>query len=198
MQRGVNHEDSQETTNQPCSEWQPLLVLVAGSEEIGPAEQAGLAIHLAHCARCSEALDREKELLALLAAHQIEPDATLLASCRASLEDALDREEEGGWWRRSVGSLLPSTWLSPRPAWSAALLLMFGFTVGMLGPRLLRHPVLPPASPAIPSPAQSNPNSAESSEPINSPLGALDLHTADVAGISICRRRRERHHLRDP
>jgi hypothetical protein len=185
MQRGVNHEDSRETTNQPCSEWQPLLVLVAGSEEIGPAEQASLAIHLAHCARCSEALDREKELLALLAAHQIEPDATLLASCRASLEDALDREEEGGWWRRSVGSLLPSTWLSPRPAWSAALLLMLGFTVGMLGPRLLRHPVLPPASPAILSPAQSNPNGAEISEPINSPLTAVDLHTADVAGINV-------------
>src|ERR1700680_244235 len=108
MQRGVNHEDRQETTNQPCSELQPLLGLVAGGgEEIGPAEQAGLAIHLAHCPRCSEALDREKELLALLAAHQIEPDAALLASCRASLEAALDRDEEWWWGGRPVGRAPP-------------------------------------------------------------------------------------------
>jgi hypothetical protein len=185
MQRGFNNEYRQDRTNQSCSEWQPLLVLVAGGEEIDPAEQAGLAAHLAQCTRCSEALDSESELLALLATHQVEPDAALLASCRASLEDALDREEERGWWRRSVEALLPSTWLSPRPAWSAALLLMLGFTVGMLGPRLLRHPVLPSASPAIPTPAQSNPSSAETSDPGNSPLSALDLHTADVAGISV-------------
>src|ERR1700736_3885140 len=124
MQQDIDSEDSQDMTRQPCGDRQRLLVLVAGGEEIDPAEQARLAAHLSQCTNCSEALDREKELLALLAAHQVEPDAALLASCRAGLEDALDREEERGWWRRYFGALLPSTRFSPRPAWSAALLLM--------------------------------------------------------------------------
>jgi HEAT repeats len=185
MQQGIHNEHSQDMTDQPCSEWQLLLVLLAGGEEIDPPEQARLSAHLAQCVICSEALDREKELLALLAAHQIEPDAALLASCRAGLEDALDREEERGWWRRYFGALLPSTRFSPRPAWSAALLLMLGFTFGILGPRLLRDPLPAPPSPAVPSLIRSDRNSADASESINSPLSAFDLHTADVAGINV-------------
>ena len=66
----------------------------------------------------------------------------MLASFRAGLDDALDRQEERGWFRRTFGLRLPLIWLTPRPAWSAAILLIVGFTVGAFAPRLLRHPAV--------------------------------------------------------
>ena len=82
----------QDMAGEPCASWLPMLTLVAAGEELDPAEQDRLAAHLAGCAACSAVLDRERELLALLAAHREEPDAALLASCRAGLADALDRD----------------------------------------------------------------------------------------------------------
>jgi len=127
-----------------CEDWQPLLALAAAGGELEPAEESRLSAHLAGCAACAEDLAREKETLALLATQHAEPDAALLARCRAGLQDALDREEDRGWISRSLGVLLPSSWVSPRPAWSAAILLAIGFCVGMLAPRLLIHPSAAP------------------------------------------------------
>jgi anti-sigma factor RsiW len=121
----------------PCEEWQSLRSLAAAGEELDPAEDSRLAQHLSACEACSADLAREKETLALLSSQYFEPDAALLASCRAGLQDALDREEDRGWIARSLGVLLPSSWISPRPAWSAAILLLIGFCVGLFGPRLL-------------------------------------------------------------
>ena len=174
-------------TNQPCREWQSLLTLFAAGDEMDQAQQARITEHLRHCAGCSEALDREREMLSLLDANRREPDAALLASCRASLEDALDREEERGWLSRTVGTLLPLNWLSPRPAWSAALLLMIGFSMGVLGPQLLRNRVQP-AAPAPSAPVRSLnavASASTASDPANSPVSGLDLRTADVAGINV-------------
>jgi hypothetical protein len=184
--------------SRPCGDFEPLLVLLASGEELDAASHGNLAAHLAACAACSTELDHERELLALLAEHTNEPDAGLLAGCRANLEDALDREEEGSWWRRFAGSVLPASWLSPPPAWSAALLVLIGFSVGLFGPRLLRHPASSPSSPvAISNSADANANGADananasassgpiSSAPTSSALSALDLHTADVAGINV-------------
>jgi len=160
----------------PCSEFEPLLTLHAAGDELDRAEQARLAEHLSRCSRCAAALEEEEKLLACLSEHHREPDATLLASCRASLLDALDRQEERGWWRRTVGKLLPSGVLAPRPAWSAALLLIIGFSVGVFGPRILHHPPVT----ANPSGVATTPESSR-----NPSLGMIDLHTADVAGISV-------------
>ncbi len=173
--------------NEQCNEWQPLLVLFAAGDELDSMQQRELARHLANCSHCSSALDSERDLLSLLREHRMEPDAGLLASCRASLEDALDREEEDGWLRRKIGTLLPSDWLSPRPAWSAALLVMIGFSVGMFGPRLLRHPVARtfPTMPTIESAADTS-NVMEQATPSSSATSnTFDLHTADVAGINV-------------
>jgi len=172
--------------NDQCGEWQPLLTLFAAGEELDPVQQSNVSGHLARCIDCSAALDRERELLALLGEHRAEPDAALLAGCRASLEDALDREEEGGWLRRKIGALLPSSWLSPQPAWSAALLVMIGFSVGMLGPRLLRRSAA--SSPVATARDSAANDSIASDPPIStspSTLSRLDLHTADVAGINV-------------
>jgi anti-sigma factor RsiW len=168
-------QDRKENPIQPCEDFEPQLVLFLAGE-LDPSEQADLGEHIAHCAVCAAALEREKELLALVVEHRAEPDAAMLASFRAGLDDALDREEERGRLRRWIGPLLPSSWLAPRPAWSAALLLVMGFSVGILGPRLLRHP-----SAANP-PIDSASTETLTSEPAIHPI---DLHTADVAGINV-------------
>jgi hypothetical protein len=161
---------------QPCDEWRPLLTLLAAGDELHPAEQSQVTAHVATCAGCALALAEEREVLALVAANRTELDATLLAACRAHLDDALDREEDRSWWTRSFGSLVPSSWLAPGPAWSAAMLLLIGFTVGILGPRLLRHPEVTGARES--APATSNPARDAVATPI-------DLHTADIAGINV-------------
>jgi HEAT repeats/Putative zinc-finger len=169
---------------QPCSDMEPQLVLFAAGQELDPAEQAEVHEHVAHCPNCAAALEREKELLACLAAHRAEPDAALLASCRAGLEDALDRDEEAGWFGRRFGSLIPANWISPRPAWSAALLLAIGFSVGIFGPRFFDRSARHRASLGN-TPAVSDENSTAANESSSSSLGTLDLHAADVAGINV-------------
>jgi len=177
---------SSQSAAQPCADWQGPLTLFAAGDELDPAEQARLTGHLATCTSCSAVLAQERELLALLVANRSEPDASLLAACRSSLEDALDREEDRGWSAaagtlgRVFGSILPSSWLAPRPAWSAAVLLVIGFTVGILGPRLLKHPSAPSGSAANLDPSAGS--DMGTPEPLGMPL---DLHTADVAGISV-------------
>jgi HEAT repeats/Putative zinc-finger len=142
-----------------CEEWQPLLSLSAAGGELEPAEESRLSAHLAECAECSADFAREKQMLALLASQHSEPDAALLAGCRSGLQDALDREEDRGWISRSFGILLPSSWVSPRPAWSAAILLAIGFCVGMFAPRLLIH------QPAAPAAAERHPAPPSASRP---------------------------------
>src|ERR1700751_124248 len=122
-----------------CDEFDERLVLLAAGE-LAPDEEADVADHLKHCGRCSEALERERELVECFAASRIEPDAALLASCRSGLEDALDRQEERSWVRRLANVFLPAGAFAPRPAWSAALFVLVGFSVGILGPRLLQRP----------------------------------------------------------
>lgn len=175
---------------QPCSDMEELLVLTAAGQELDPAEQAEVSEHLAHCAACAASFECEREVLALVSAQRSEPDASLLASCRASLEDALDRQEERGWFRRSLGTLIPTSWTSPRPAWSAAMLVIVGFSVGVFGPRLFDHSAKTAASPAPPvantsESSELKPTDA-SIEPASTPSGgSLDLRTAEVAGINV-------------
>ena len=198
-----------DSTMQPCAEWEELIVLFTAGEELDAGDQSRLNAHLAECANCASALARENNLLRVLAEHASEPSGALLASCRASLEDALDREEERGWLSRIFGPVLPASWLAPRPAWSAAVLLAAGFAVGILAPRAAvqiaaRHGyagrgagVAATPSPAATSTANpdtatndnsGNDNSFQSSDSGRAPAfspGPLDLHYADVAGINV-------------
>src|ERR1700722_4315727 len=170
-----------------CGEFEPKLTLLAAGEIDSP-EAEELRKHIDSCDGCRAEFEREAELLALLSAHRPEPDAALLASCRAGLFDSLDQQEERGWLQRVAGSFLPSSWISPQPAWSAAFLLVIGFAVGLFGPGLLHQ------SPAIPAnqgssgtlsaaqPVDVNPTSTETSNPA---ITSLDLHPADVASINV-------------
>ncbi len=165
-----------------CSGFEERWTLFAAGE-LDASEVAEMKSHLVECGRCNQTLAQENALVALLSSNRREPDAALLAGCRASLEDALDREEEHGWLRRVVGSLMPTSWISPAPAWSAALLLLMGFSVGMLGPRLLQHR-------AATNTAQTGTiygASVEGAIPNGPaiPLSSIDMHTAQVAGINV-------------
>jgi hypothetical protein len=170
-----------------CEEFDSRLVLLAAGE-LAPDEEADVADHLKHCACCTEALERERELVECFAASRIEPDAALLASCRSSLEDALDRQEERSWVRRIANVFLPAGGLAPRPAWSAALLVLVGFSVGILGPRLLQRPaaVSGDSDSVASSDAAGSPNFAPQF-PNTGANGAapFDLHSAQVAGINV-------------
>jgi Putative zinc-finger/HEAT repeats len=187
----MREEGMEETKSPACEEFEPRLMLfVAG--ELDASEIADVNEHLQHCSGCNLALAHEQEMLALLAARHTEPDAALLASCRAGLEDSLDQQEERGWLRRTIGALLPASWISPQPAWSAALLVLIGFSVGMLGPRLLRNSGgKVDANPAV---ASSNPGAvvtgivtADPASAISPSAGlsSLDMRTASVAGINV-------------
>jgi len=162
-----------------CEEFDSRLVLLAAGD-LTPDEEADVADHLAHCSRCKEALERERELVECFAQSRIEPDASLLASCRADLEDALDRQEERSWLRRIAGVFLPAGGLAPRPAWSAALLVLVGFSVGMLGPRLLQRSVIDPHDAADNSSVSRGNSGGTGNE-----MMPIDLHTAQVAGINV-------------
>lgn len=174
--------------SQGCGEWEPLLMLFAAGEELDPAEEANVVEHLAHCENCRAALEGERSLLSGLTENREEPDAALLANCRAKLRDALDDEEQS-WWHRRVGALVPTSWISPRPAWSAALLLLLGFSAGIFGPRLMQRYAPPvthtPSAPAINTATNDVGDATQPNESGNSSLTALDLHTADISGINV-------------
>jgi hypothetical protein len=171
-----------------CPEWQPFLMLAAAGGELDSADQARLAEHLADCEACAATLAREKELIVLMATLHAEPDAAMLAGFRSGLDDSLDREEERGWLGRKFGMRLPFRWLTPRPAWSAALLLIVGFSVGAFAPRLLHRPGVNIAATNQPAAETAPTSPAPTTEGVaaNSPsLAAIDIHSADVAGISL-------------
>lgn len=193
MTREFNPADMRgdQITGQACADWQTLLTLFAAGDELDPAEQSRLTAHLATCSSCTAAVNQEKELLETLVTNRIEPDASLLASCRADLSDAMDRKEDRGWpaaasrLGRAFGSMLPSSWLAPRPAWSAAVLLVIGFVVGIAGPRLLQNRSLPNRiGPAGTASNLSSPGGSDIGTPSEIPT-AIDLHSADVAGINV-------------
>src|ERR1700732_1416343 len=122
--RQGKEETAGELSGQACNEFELQLVLLAAGDELDVAEQAEVTEHLAHCADCTAMLAREKECLRVMAENRIDPDAALLASCRASLEDALDRKEEYGWLGRSMRSLLPSGVMTARSGWTGGSLLV--------------------------------------------------------------------------
>jgi hypothetical protein len=127
-----------------CKDVAPLLVFYV-CEEVCDDERALIEAHVAGCKACSEQLADEKEFhSALVAAPQsadeLDTSGILLSQCRSELEETLDDlsapplEEHWrpfGWLRR---------WMALRPAWSGAMLVLFGILAGaQLVPWLQRN-----------------------------------------------------------
>jgi hypothetical protein len=124
---------------QRCTEFAERLELLA-ADELDREGCAQVEAHAANCAECARMLNAYREFDRFLTGVQREePDAALLASCRAGLEDALDREEEKGLLRRWVDAVMPTQWLTPHPAFSAAVLVVIGISIGTIVPRVMVH-----------------------------------------------------------
>jgi hypothetical protein len=132
-------EENNPILPQRCMEFAERLELMA-IEELDREGCAQVEAHAANCAECARMLSSYREFDRFLAgAEREEPDAAFLASCRAGLEDALDREEEKGLLRRWAEAVMPGQWLTPHPAFSAALLVAIGISIGTLVPRVMLH-----------------------------------------------------------
>ena len=170
-----------------CKQWESLITLLAAGENLPEELHTQWLAHSAECPGCTVTLAQEREMLALLGEYRKEPEAALLASCRAGLDDAIDRQEEYGWLRRSVAFLFPASWLTSGPAWSAAVLVLIGFSSGLLlGPRVVHHSAAatPQVAAVVPPATTQPPDAVPVSQPPAS-LSSLDLHSAEVAGISV-------------
>lgn len=118
----------------PCSDVAPLLIFYA-CEEVTAEERGRIEAHLAACSECRSQLKEEETFRTLLAdipqaADELDGTGNLLARYRSELSEALDdlsappvREH----WQPFGGV---RRWMALRPAWSAALLVVFGAVVG--------------------------------------------------------------------
>jgi hypothetical protein len=188
-------EGGEDNLTGPCEEFDARRILFA-TGELEPEEMAEVNEHLRTCNACSAAIATDGDVLRWMNEQREEPDAALLASCRAQLVDALDQQEEGGWLRRTLGAFVPASLLAPRPAFSAALLVVLGFSVGLFGPKLLNRPAAAHKAVAVQTPSLSSgadtaavtaESSAAASEGSTEDLTPLhvDLRRAEVAGINV-------------
>jgi len=120
--------------NLSCKDIAPLLVFYV-CDEVSEKERTQIEVHLKSCTPCSAQLAEERELLEALAAapqlaDEMDSSGILLAQCRSELAESLDDLSSPpiqenwrpfGWLRR---------WMALRPAWTGALLVLFGVTLG--------------------------------------------------------------------
>src|SRR5467141_3445757 len=126
-----------------CEDVAPLLVFYA-CNEVSDRERKQIDAHVTNCEACAAQLAEESQLQeAMVAAPQpadeLDSSGILLSQCRSELAEALDdlsapplqeRWRPFGWLRG---------WMALRPAWSAALLVLFGILVGTQVPPWLRN-----------------------------------------------------------
>ena len=159
----------------PCAEFERRLTLYVW-QELEPADRAAVEFHVASCSACAAALARERALFEQLGSLDSEqPSDLLVAQCRRSLSRTLDRAEASArWWKLVKAAVRPATWLTARPAWTVAALVLIGFFAG----RFASHTTSLPAVTSEPATAESaGPASFDSS----SIVGIQRLPGGDVA-----------------
>ena len=118
-----------------CEDVAPLLVFYA-CNEVSDRERKQIDAHVANCEACAAQLAEESQLQEAMVtapqpADELDSSGILLSQCRSELAEALDdlsappiqeHWRPFGWLRR---------WMALRPAWSGALLVLFGIVVGV-------------------------------------------------------------------
>jgi len=113
-----------------------LLLVFYACNEVSDRERKHIDAHVANCEACAAQLAEESQLQeAMITAPQpadeLDSSGILLSQCRSELAEALDdlsappiqeHWRPFGWLRRSMAL---------RPAWSGALLVLFGIVVGV-------------------------------------------------------------------
>lgn len=115
----------------PCAEFERRLTLYVW-QELEPGDRQAVERHLAACSTCAAAISRERALFEQLGSLDSEqPSDLLVAQCRRSLARGLDRAEASArWWKQVKAAFRPAAWLTARPAWTVAALVLFGFFAG--------------------------------------------------------------------
>jgi hypothetical protein len=120
--------------NVSCEDVAPILVFYA-CDEVSDKERKQIEAHVAICKACAAQLAEESHLqeamvAALQPADELDASGSLLSQCRSELAEALDdlsappiqeHWRPFGWLRQ---------WMALRPAWSGAVLVLFGVVVG--------------------------------------------------------------------
>ncbi len=140
----------------PCAEFERRLTLYVW-QELEPADGEAVERHVSDCPACAAALARERTLLEQLSTLEPEqPSELLVAGCRRTLSRTLDRAEASArWWKRIKTAFRPAVWLTARPAWTVAALVLVGFFAGRYAARstLLPASSVEPAAEASVAPA---------------------------------------------
>src|SRR5256885_911766 len=117
-----------------CKDIAPLLVFYT-CDEVSDRERKEIEAHVANCRACAAQLAEENDLQEAMVARrqpadELDSSGILLSQCRSELAETLDdlsappiqeHWRPFGWLRR---------WMALRPAWSGALLVLFGILVG--------------------------------------------------------------------
>jgi HEAT repeat protein/putative zinc finger protein len=159
-----------------CEDVAPLLVFYA-CNEVSDRERKQIDAHVANCEACAAQLAEESHLQeAMVAAPQpadeLDSSGILLSQCRSELAEALDdlsappiqeHWRPFGWLRR---------WMALRPAWSGALLVLFGI---VLGTQVL---------PWLQNGKNGNANGQAMNVTAKPPLSKDQLDNMEIAGIN--------------
>jgi hypothetical protein len=124
-----------------CEEVGPLLFFYV-CDEVNEQERAAIEEHVTICADCRGYLETERALqleLASLpqASDQLDPSEILLSQCRSNLSEKLDDLHVPGAKEKWLSFFWLRRWFTVHPAWSAALLILFGLVTGVQGTQWL-------------------------------------------------------------
>src|SRR5271165_2167051 len=118
-----------------CVEIAPLLVFYA-CDEVSPQERVAIDAHLLVCQDCRGQLAEERafqEAVATIpqAAESLDSASVLLAQCRSELCEKLDDLAAPPVKEKAPAFLWLRRWMALHPAWSGALMVLFGLVAGV-------------------------------------------------------------------
>jgi hypothetical protein len=126
---------SSSETLKTCREVSPLLVFFACGEVTEP-EHLAIESHVRHCCDCRAQLAEEQNFQSLLgstiqSADELDASGTVLAQCRSELSERLDDIAAPQTTQKTPMFGRLRWWMALHPAWSSALLLLFGLVGGI-------------------------------------------------------------------
>jgi len=118
-----------------CTGIAPLLVFYA-CDEVSAQERTAIEAHLAICVDCQKQLAEEsafQETVAALpqAADDMDGASVLLSQCRSELSEKLDDLATAPLKEKAPAFMWLRHWMALHPAWSGALLVLFGLVAGV-------------------------------------------------------------------
>jgi hypothetical protein len=124
-----------------CDAIGPLLFFYV-YDEVNEQERVAIEEHLADCADCREHLAAERTLHAELASlpqssDQLDSAGILLSQCRSEFSEKLDELHVPAAKEKWLSFFWLRRWMAVHPAWSAALLVLFGLVAGVQGTQWL-------------------------------------------------------------